>query len=129
MKRFFALTMLIFYLLPVTGMGFDLHYCGKNIRAVSFYHSNGHYCPCGDKMPDKSCCKDHFVFVKLNTGHHSSVFHSVQPGAKILYSFCLMFNSVNYSFYQKNNNFTLYHAPPLVNPEHPLYILSGSMLI
>ncbi|MBS1689614.1 MAG: hypothetical protein JSS96_12880 [Bacteroidetes bacterium] len=61
MKRIVAISLLVFYLLAITGFSIRAHYCGKHLMSWTF-NGDGKNCGnCEKESSKKKCCKDKVV--------------------------------------------------------------------
>jgi hypothetical protein len=67
MKKSLSLFIAFFYLVIVSGIVLQLHFCGGKISSVKiafFDHSNT--CSCGKKSMKKGCCKNQSIAFKIH---------------------------------------------------------------
>ena len=66
MKKIAIILLMFLYLIPAIGVTVSAHYCGGQLRSVSFNpFDTKHKCPCGGKKMPKDCCKDDITTFKL----------------------------------------------------------------
>ena len=83
MKKIISIGLCAIYLVLVSGVAFQLHYCGGKFSSVNLtllHTSNS--CPCGSKTMKKGCCKNQSVYVIIKADQNSSnnilSFNSIQ---------------------------------------------------
>ncbi len=122
MKRPVAIFLIIFYLLPVIGFSFNIHWCCNKINSISFgvpKHDRCNHC-----NATSSCCKDVHITVKITDNQHGSSFLTV-AGNQIN---CLIavVNPIPVTTFSHKRifDFTSYHAPPFACTQ-PVYIVNS----
>jgi len=67
-KKFFVIPLMFLYLLAVSGVMINAHYCGENLESLSL-NTNSSCCDddaCDDQSPkEDNCCKDKIISAKL----------------------------------------------------------------
>lgn len=59
------------YLVSVSGIALNLHYCGGKIKSISFTHTDESGC-CKGKMKKAGCCKEATAYAKVKDSQASS---------------------------------------------------------
>ena len=77
MKRFLVIPLMFLYLLAITGVMVNAHYCGKQLVSWNVYLKASDCGNCGDdkgkiKMP--KCCKDKVITAKVAQDQNSASF-------------------------------------------------------
>jgi hypothetical protein len=70
-KKILAISLLFLYLICVSGVQINAHYCGGKLKEISFFQINEKEGCCGKKMKSKNCCKDKITVLKINDIHKS----------------------------------------------------------
>jgi hypothetical protein len=70
-KRILTITLLFAYLICVSGVRINVHYCGGKIKDISFFQVKEKDGCCGNKMRSKNCCKDKLAILKVKDIHKS----------------------------------------------------------
>jgi hypothetical protein len=65
MKRIALILISILYVISVTGIDLELHYCGGKVRSVSMIQSHTDK-GCCEKQSGKNCCKTRQLSIKVN---------------------------------------------------------------
>ena len=129
MKKGLAIFLSIIYLIVVSGITFQLHYCGGELASIKIGMSDGnHSCPCGSKKMKKGCCQNQFVYVKVNADQKNSTTpiiptDSAKNIAIQLPSFELNYTALKFAFSTIN-----YHSPP-PRSGNPLLIFNSTFRI
>lgn len=71
MKKTFAIFFVFLYLVSVSGISLNLHYCGGKIKSISLTHTDESGC-CPGKMKNTGCCKDKNAHAKVEDSQASS---------------------------------------------------------
>ena len=124
MKRVSVITLLLFYLLSMTGVSLMLHYCRGEVSDVSLVF-NSHQCPCGENSK-KSCCHNDYVYLKLKSAHQVNSANFFKDFSKIIVVTPMLVLHPVVNTPDVEHAFA--HAPPFKVKE-PAYIFSGSLLI
>ena len=76
MKRSLIIIFLVTYILSVSGMTMNMHYCGGELSSVNlgwFTSGQDVKCGCGKKEMSSNCCKDKKLSLKLKDAHKKPV--------------------------------------------------------
>lgn len=113
MKKSLSIVLTIVYLVLVSGITLQLHYCGGKFRSLNLVlDENSPSCACGSKTMKKGCCKNQTVYIKVKGDQKSSNNSKISfdDGKKTAFqrpSFTL-----NLSLAQYVSTIINYHAPP-----------------
>jgi hypothetical protein len=120
----------MFYIGTISGMSFNLHWCGGKLRSATIFKGDKHFCPCGKKPMKPGCCKDKLVLIKLRTNHnHSSFIKAPVPDFSWLLAFsCYAGSEISRYLVRGKLRIRDYHAPPF-KPRPPIYLFGKSLLI
>jgi hypothetical protein len=128
MKKILHISILLFYLPAVLGVGFNIHYCGGEVESVSVFTAGGKGCCCGD-MNLTGCCNDRHEFIKLDENSQvtpGSFAFNAQPVTVDL----IVFSSSDLSFFPESVTSIASEAesPPIISAS-PAYIRFKTLLI
>lgn len=74
MKKLFVIPIMFIYLVAVSGIMINLHYCGAELESWNMY-SQGDGCPegeCGDESEQNDdCCKDEVIAAKVSNDQNT----------------------------------------------------------
>lgn len=68
LPRAISVTILLAYLISVSGVSVLKHYCGNELASSSLF-IKGEGCGCNELEENKECCKDETQFLKNFNGH------------------------------------------------------------
>lgn len=128
MKKALAILFSFFYLLSVSGLSLNFHYCGGKIKKVSFFHTDEEGCCKGEMKETAGCCKEKTATVKTLETHEA-------PASIQVLSFKNVTAEVQFvcvpsisALYFISQEIPLNHAPPdIVAP--PPYLQNRVLLI
>lgn len=128
MKTILIILFSVFYLLTSIGGSFNLHYCGGNLKTISFSSVSEKSC-CGSKMKSKGCCHNKTIVIKVKDKHQSNKIDKITYAKPIL----ILDNStpeINYisSYSKENQTPENYHSPPIVL-KTPIYLKNRVLII
>lgn len=122
MKKFLSIILAVVYLVLVSGITLQLHYCGGKLSSVKVtLVDNNHSCSCGSKTMKKGCCKNQSVYVKVKGDQKSSNNSIISFDNAKSIALQLPFIIRNLPLVQYSSIISNYHEPP------PRY--SNSLLI
>lgn len=110
-KRASIFLMMVFLLLSTAGVGISRHYCGGELRGVSFY-SSVKSC-CGKSEMPKGCCGEETEFNKLDSDFSPSSNVSLESPEMLALGWILAAWHFN-SEVEAETEFPLDYGPPLV---------------
>lgn len=126
-----SIAFLFIYLFAVSGLTFNVHYCGGKLSSVKLaLSSSKNTCGCSSKKKDKGCCKDKQVVLKVKESHKipSTEIALKTFSTKLLVSVLYSFNW-NIALPEPSQLKNLYaHAPP-DEPSKELFLLNCVFLI
>ncbi len=74
MKKLFVIHIMFIYLVAVSGIMINLHYCGQQLESWNMY-TQGDGCPegeCGDEsVENDGCCKDEVIAAKVSNDQNT----------------------------------------------------------
>ena len=126
MKNFIIILFSTFYLLTSIGGNFNLHYCGGNLKSISFISQKS--C-CADKMENKGCCQNKTIVVKANDKHQSSKIDKINFAKIVL----ILDNSIpeiyhTSSYTNETEVSENFHSPP-IPLKLPIYLKNKVLII
>lgn len=127
MKKAFILFLATFYLIIVSGVTFNLHYCGGKLKNVSVLTNNEEGC-CGSKKKSKGCCKDKTSVIKVEDSHqlsHVAKINSISFISLEISCVQLLFDLEGNSIASKIPHI---HPPPVIY-DNPIYLKNQVFLI
>ncbi len=128
MKKFALIAFSIFYLLIVTGVNLNMHYCGGKLISISIAQNSNEIGCCRVKKSTKGCCQDQSTFIKLKDKHIQSADLKMSVnliGSNLITSeFKVLINELT----SKSEIAINYHAPP-PNYKIPLFIKNRVLII
>lgn len=72
LRRLFLFTLTFTYLVTTAGISVAAHFCGSNLKSLSFYSAKAKSCSCKTKSKKKKgCCNSHNTFIKIYAAHHA----------------------------------------------------------
>ena len=129
MKRILSILLLVVYLVVISGIALQLHYCGGKLSSVKItLLDNEHTCTCKSKKMRKGCCKTHSIYLKVKGDQKVS--NSTTPVFKGLHKAISNLPTAklnllpSYAVVVINN----YHAPP-PRSGNPLLIYNNTFRI
>lgn len=128
MKRIGLICLCVFYLVIATGVNLTIHFCGGQIKSVSFLTEEKKRC-CGNKAMPVGCCQDEAVQVQLEAEHTIVDIIPIvweNPFSDLL--FYPFKEERLYSIFTPSASLRNNHSPPEV-PAQPLYILHRVFII
>jgi hypothetical protein len=128
MKKIVVIFLSVFYLIIVSGVTFNLHYCGGKFKHVALFNNGDTDGCCGSKKKSKGCCKDKTTVIKVADSHQSTKLAQVSnPTIHFIaiLSSQLLFNLSDCS---KDNNTPNHFVPPVLY-DKPLYLKHRVLLI
>ena len=128
MKKIVIIFLSLFYLVIVSGVTFNLHYCGGKFKHIAFFNNNDTDGCCGSKKKSKGCCKDKTTVIKVEDSHQSIKLAQLnEPTIHFIaiLSSQLLFNLLDCNLIKSTSN---YHAPPVLF-DNPLYLKHRVLLI
>ena len=128
MKKFALIAFSIFYLIIISGVNLNMHYCSGKLISISIAQTSSEIGCCGVKKSSKGCCHDQSTFIKLKDKHIQSadLKMSVKLNSSILIT--SEFNVSINELTSKSEIATNYHAPP-PNYKIPLFIKNRVLII
>ena len=129
LKKFTVIFLTFIYLLVVSGVAFNIHYCKGKLNGISLALGQKHDGCCGKKkMTKKKCCKETTSVIKINDTQYSS--ESLKtPGANIntIAAYFVQFN-VLFIKTPESKNYISIHAPPELY-QNPIYLQHRILII
>ena len=128
MKKFALIAFSIFYLLIVTGVNLNMHYCGGKLISISIAQNSNENGCCGVKKSTKGCCQDESKFIKLKDKHIQSA--DLKMSVKLISSILITseFNVSINELTSKSEIVSNYHSPP-PNYKIPLFLKNRVLII
>jgi|DEB19_MinimDraft_2_1074335.scaffolds.fasta_scaffold00414_3 hypothetical protein len=128
MKAFVIILFSAFYLLTSIGGSFNLHYCGGNLKTISFSSVSEKTC-CGKKIMKKGCCHNKTILIKVKDKHQSNKIDKITY-TKVFFSLDNSKIDVIYisSYSKENKTPENYHSPPIVL-KTPIYLKNRVLII
>jgi hypothetical protein len=128
MKKFALIAFSIFYLLIVTGVNLNMHYCGGKLISISIAQTSNEIGCCGVKKSSKGCCHDQSTYIKLKDKHIQSV--DLKMSVKLISSILITseFNVSINELTSKSEIVSNYHSPP-PNYKIPLFLKNRVLII
>lgn len=129
MKKYILILFSVFYLVIISGVNLNLHYCGGKIISVSLFHSKNDIGCCGKKMTKKGCCQDKTTFIKVKEKHLSNADIKFEIN-KNLASTSIDYYTVFYLTINKNDIELINdYNPPPPNYKTPIFIKNRVLII
>ena len=128
MKKIIIIFLSVFYLIIVSGVTFNIHYCGGKLKHITYFNYGDSDGCCGSKKKSKGCCKDKTTIIKVQENHQvTKVAQVSNPTIHLLaiVSSQLLFNISDYG---EDNNTVSYLVPPVLY-DNPLYLKHRVFLI
>ncbi len=128
MKKFALIAFSIFYLLIVTGVNLNMHYCGGKLISISIAQTSNEIGCCGVKKSSKGCCHDQSTYIKLKDKHIQSA--DLKMSVKLISSILITseFNVSINELTSKSEIVSNYHSPP-PNYKIPLFLKNRVLII
>jgi hypothetical protein len=128
MKKFALIAFSIFYLLIVTGVNLNMHYCGGKLINISIAQNSNEIGCCGVKKSSKGCCHDQSTYIKLKDKHIQSA--DLKMSVKLISSILITseFNVSINELTSKSEIVSNYHSPP-PNYKIPLFLKNRVLII
>ena len=128
MKKFALIAFSIFYLLIVTGVNLNMHYCGGKLISISIAQTSNEIGCCGVKKSSKGCCQDESTYIKLKDKHIQSA--DLKMYVKLISSILITseFNVSINELTSKSEIVSNYHSPP-PNYKIPLFLKNRVLII
>lgn len=128
MKKILIIVLSVFYLIIVSGITLNLHYCGGKFKHIALFDNADIDGCCGSKKKSKGCCKDKTTVVKVEDNHQiTKVAQVSNPTIHLIatVSTQLLFNCPITSGVTITSN---YLVPPVLY-DNPLYLKHRVFLI
>jgi len=128
MKRLFSISILLFYMTGVMGIGYSVHYCCGRPGAVKIAYSNpGRDAQRNNSHSEKTCCREVCSFFKLHDPQvNTSIIQFVNLHASGT-PFFIFSNSRRFSDSWMNPVYVNQWPPPAYRV--PVYLLHSSIRI
>ncbi len=120
LRKLFLFGLTVTYLISAGGVSVAAHFCGNNLKSISFYTHKAKSCLCSSKSKKKKgCCNSRQTFIKITAAHH--LIPTEKPAVPKVVT-CLFFEqaSVTTQLYKGTKFHGESKAPPLSHT--PTYI-------
>jgi hypothetical protein len=128
MKKIIIIFLSVFYLIIVSGVTYNIHYCGGKFKHITLFNNADTDGCCGNKKKSKGCCKDKTTVIKVQENHQVTKVAQVSNPTIHLLSVLspqLLFNVPESNIISITSN---HHAPPVIY-DNPLYLKHRVLLI
>ena len=115
MKRFFALLLMLLYVIPAIGVNVSMHYCGGELVSVSHKLSEKKKCLCSPNKMKKGCCEDKQQTFKIDDSQQKAELFSQKFNNAFVFEVKqpLVFqNPIAYKSIDRVN-YSIFHPPNL----------------
>jgi hypothetical protein len=126
MKRIAIILTIALYLIVISGITFNMHFCGGKLESFSFFSMAGKNC-CGGKQMKSDCCKSKTVTLKLSERHKGSPERALINNYFPFVVLDSPIQAIAFSGPKENYLLPNHHAPPDESP--PLFLLQRSFRI
>ena len=118
-----------FYILIISGVSVNLHFCCGNLKTISFSTVSNENSCCKSNKSTKDCCHDTTAFIKVKEKHYPS--DTIKIRLAYFDSIDLVSNQHVYFAYRiidSENLIVNFHSPP---PKHktPIYLKNSVFII
>ncbi len=123
MRRYFAVLLIITYLIPCIGVSVSAHYCEDELDSITLGNIDEQDCPCELESVDNDCCKDVTIIINSNDNKHITaplaINYLKDAGKQI--PVCIVTKHYNKPL-SAVNFYSNYMHPPSCGHEKPLYL-------